>query len=176
MRTTRRDRSRQAGFAYVWLLLGIAAMGLGLVQVVEVASQATQRARERELLFIGQQFRQAFESYQQASPDPRARELPPSLEALLADRRTGQLRRHLRRIYVDPMTGKAEWGLVRAGAFVTGVHSLSSQRPIKQDNFEPDDAALAGKQRYAQWVFGVPVLAAAASAVAPGASAVQGSR
>ncbi|HLO93245.1 MAG TPA: type II secretion system protein [Burkholderiaceae bacterium] len=173
MRTTRQGRQRLAGFAYVWLLLGIAAMGLGLVQVVEVASQATQRARERELLFIGQQFRQAFESYQQASPDPRARELPPSLEALLADRRTGQLRRHLRRIYVDPMTGKAEWGLVHAGSFVTGVHSLSSQRPIKQDNFGPDDAALAGKQRYAQWVFGVPVLAAAASAVAPGASAVQ---
>lgn len=163
----------QRGFSYIWLLLAIAAMGLGLVQVVEVASLASAREKERELLYLGQQFRQAIDSYQQASPDPQRRELPPSLEALLEDRRGGQLRRHLRRICVDPMTGKAEWGLIRVGASVVGVHSLSNQRPVKQENFEPADTALTGKQRYAEWVFGASVPVGAAPLPSSSSSTTQ---
>ncbi len=176
MRSSRRHARRQRGFTYVWLLLCVAALGLGLVQVVESASLASGREKERELLYIGQQFRQAIDSYQQASPDPKLRELPPSLQALLEDRRGGQLRRHLRKIYVDPMTGKAEWGLVRVGAAVAGVHSLSNQHPIKQENFEPADRALTGKQRYAEWVFAASAADAASLPAASASSTTPSSR
>lgn len=43
------------------------------------------------------------------------------------------------------MTGKAEWGLVVVAGRVVGVHSLSQDMPIKVANFEPAEAAFAGR-------------------------------
>jgi hypothetical protein len=51
------------------------------------------------------------------------------------------------------MTGKAEWGLVRIGDRIIGVHSLSEDPVIKKDGFEPDLRLLAGKNTYAEWLF-----------------------
>lgn len=62
----------------------------------------------------------------------------------------------MRRIYSDPVTGKAEWGLVVVAGRVVGVHSLSQDMPIKVANFEPAEAAFAGKEKYSEWVFTYP--------------------
>ena len=71
-------------------------------------------------------------------------QLPRRLEDLLEDRRTGELQRHLKRIWPDPITGRSEWGLVREGDGITGVHSLSKARPLNGPE---------GVLRYEQWTF-----------------------
>lgn len=143
---------RQRGFAYLWMLLAVMLMGVGLVVQAEVVSTADRRERERMLLFVGAEFRNAIGSYYQNTPG-REKQYPPTLEALLADERSGTMRRHLRRIYPDPLTGKPEWGLVKVGERIVGVHSLSTRRPIRMANFEPDDAGFANAESYTAWTF-----------------------
>jgi type II secretory pathway pseudopilin PulG len=143
---------KQRGFTYLWTLLLVVLIGVGLAAQAEIISTAERREREQMLLFIGNEFRRAIGSYYQQTPG-QAKQFPPSLDALLRDERFPDLRRHLRRIYPDPMTGKAEWGLVIVGERIVGVHSLSDARPIKTGNFEPGDAALANAESYAKWIF-----------------------
>lgn len=143
----------QQGFSYLWVLLLVAFMGLSLTLAAEIASTATQRDKEKELIAIGRQFQIAIERYQQSSGRG---EYPGSLEDLLRDNRAPGIKRHLRKIFVDPMTGKAEWGLMRIGGRVVGVYSLSEKTPIKQDGFEPEEMSLRHKQKYSEWVFTYP--------------------
>jgi len=152
-RSRRWDRSR--GFAYLWVLLLVALLGVGLTVAVEVDATASRRDRERELLAAGRQFQVAIGRYYEAQGQAK-NEYPASLEDLLQDRRFPGIRRHLRKVFVDPMTGKAEWGLVQVAGRVVGVHSLSADVPIKQDGFEPEQAGLRGKQKYADWLFVYP--------------------
>jgi hypothetical protein len=58
------------------------------------------------------------------------RRRPARLEDLLQDPRYPSTRRHLRKLYADPITGQASWGLVQAsdGSGIIGVHSLSDER------------------------------------------------
>jgi hypothetical protein len=77
---------------------------------------------------------------------------------LLKDARVPGLRRHLRQVYADPLTGKKEWGLVTDNqGFIVGVHSLSEAQPIQQVGFEPQLAQLEEAKSYRQWVFGLPI-------------------
>jgi hypothetical protein len=75
------------------------------------------------------------------------------LEDLLSDHRGLVEKRHLRKVFVDPMSVKAEWGLVRGAGRIIGVYSLSDRKPIKQDGFEPEDAAFRNASQYRDWVF-----------------------
>lgn len=104
---------------------------------------STERAeREAELLFVGHQFRQAIRSYVQSGP--RAGQYPGTLQDLMQDSRSPTPRRHLRRLFTDPITGKADWGLVTAPeGGIMGVYSLSNRQPQKRANFETDDANFA---------------------------------
>lgn len=145
---------RNGGYSYLWLLLLIALLGVGLVKVVEIESQAQKRDKETELLFIGAQFSLALESYWRHSPRPEAGERPSTLQDLLLDQRGGVPRRHLRKIFVDPMTGSDQWGLIYVGGRIVAVHSRSEKRPLKQDQFPPEQAEFAGKSMYSQWLFG----------------------
>jgi type II secretory pathway pseudopilin PulG len=165
--TGRPDQARQAGFTYIGLLLAVAIMGVWLAATANVWHLRVQREKEQELLFIGSQFRQALNRYS-ASTLGSGRRFPVRLEDLLLDERSAQKRRHLRRIYTDPMTGKAEWGLVRlADGQIIGVHSLSTEQPVKKAGFGLRDLAFTGKQAYSQWAF----LAAARAGSVPAAPA-----
>ena len=53
-------RVRARGFAYLWVLLLVAFMGVGLMLGIDVYLTEMQREKERELLFIGHQFRAAI--------------------------------------------------------------------------------------------------------------------
>ncbi|MDR7152735.1 type II secretory pathway pseudopilin PulG [Hydrogenophaga palleronii] len=143
----------QSGFAYLWLLFLIALMGLGLSAASDVYSTVAKRDREKALMAVGRQFQEAIGRYYAFRPAGAKREFPASLEDLLLDPRSPGTVRHLRKIFVDPMTGKAEWGLVRIGDRIIGVHSLSEEPVIKKDGFEPDLRLLAGKSSYAEWLF-----------------------
>lgn len=144
---------RQAGFTYIALLIAVAIVGVWLAATANVLHLSVQREKEQELLYIGQQFRLALEHYASSSPG-NARRFPTRLEDLLLDERLLQKKRHLRRIYLDPMTGKAEWGLVQQGdGQILGVYSLSTAEPLKKAGFSVNDSGFAGKQSYSQWVF-----------------------
>lgn len=144
---------RQRGFSYLWVLLLVALMGIGLTVAAEIDATAAQRDKEQQLLAIGRQFRTAIERYHEAS---NVKEYPASLDDLLVDPRVPGVRRHLRKIFVDPMTGRAEWGLVKVAGRIVGVHSLSERQPIKQANFEADDFGFTGRSKYSEWVFTYP--------------------
>jgi len=77
-----------------------------------------------------------------------------SFEDLVLDPRAPDVRRHLRRIYVDPITGKDGWGIVRApDGGIMGVHSLSDATPLKSASFAPADRSFEGMTRYSAWQF-----------------------
>lgn len=100
------ERRGERGFTYLGVLLLVALAGALVAGVGERATLAAARERERELLFRGAQIRAAIERYVAASPEGA---LPPSLDALLEDRRGPRPRHHLRRRYTDPFTGRADW-------------------------------------------------------------------
>lgn len=143
---------RERGFTYVGLLLAVAIMGAGLASIGELASTAAKREKEAELLFVGDQFARAIAQYVASSPG--AQQYPPALEDLLADKRYPNVRRHLRRIYPDPITGRADWALIRGpGGGIVGVHSQSMARPLKVANFPKDYQSFANATTYSAWKF-----------------------
>ena len=159
----------QTGFTYIGLLIGVVIFGIASVGAARLLASTERAEREAELLFVGHQFRDAIGSYVQAQPRPA--QYPMTLEDLLLDKRFPAPRRHLRRVFVDPVTGKSEWGLVRAPeGGIMGVYSLSEREPLKRANFEPEDADFAAKLEPATGmtsgkVSGLTPLAAASSTV-----------
>ncbi|RFO95781.1 type II secretory pathway, pseudopilin PulG [Rhodoferax lacus] len=132
-------------------LFAVAALGLLAAVAGQVWHSTAQRLREADLLFAGQQYRQALDSFY-AYKAGGAQQYPAKLEDLLDDRRSQVTLRHLRRLYPDPMTGRADWVLVKAGERIVGLHSRSEASSFKR-NFDESDAGFNGTDRYAQWVF-----------------------
>ena len=152
---------------YLALLIAVALMGIGLAAVGLVWDTVAQRERERELLFAGGQFREAIGRYYEASPG--VKQYPRKLEDLLEDKRFPSLKRHLRKIYLDPMTGKPDWGLLVQGDQILGVYSQSKNKPLKTANFKLADAFFVDSNAYSDWRFvyapvGAPSAGAAANA------------
>jgi type II secretory pathway pseudopilin PulG len=143
----------QRGFTYLGLMVIIMVMGMGLAAFGTIYSQTAQRDKEAELLFVGEQFRAAIESYYLKSPGARA--YPKKLEDLVEDKRFPMPMRHLRRIYPDPITASKDWGLVEMpnNGGIMGVFSKSEEKPIKQANFGVKQAAFEDAESYTKWTF-----------------------
>ena len=143
----------QRGFTYIGMLLIVVVMGMGLAAFGQLYSQAAQREKERELLFIGNQFRDAIAGYYNKSPGNKV--YPKTLNELLEDKRLPVPQHHLRKLFRDPMTGSTDWGLVEVpgGSGFMGVYSRSEQTPIKSANFSPKDQAFEGAEHYTNWMF-----------------------
>ena len=145
-----------AGFIYLGVLFLIVFMGLGLAAVAHVWHVTIQRDKEAELLFIGSEFRNAIQRYSEISPGNASKqEYPKKLEDLLEDKRFGAFTtRHLRKLYVDPMTGKPDWELVvLPGIGIVGVHSKSDATPIKASGFPVEFDKFSEAKNYTDWVF-----------------------
>ena len=141
------------GFTYIGLLLFISITGIGL-SVAGISWQYQVRAeKEKQLLFVGAEFRNAINSYYASSPGA-AKVYPASLNDLLLDRRMPNIKRHLRKVYLDPMTGKVDWGFVTQQGRIIGIYSLSSLKPIKQKGFKDLEAKFSGARSYRDWIFG----------------------
>ena len=135
-------RRYQVGFTYVGLLIAVVFFGMGSVGAARLLASTERAERESELLFLGSQFRQAIRSYFQSGP--AAGKYPPTLEDLLLDPRSPMPRRHLRKLFIDPITGKADWAVVLAPeGGIMGVHSRSDREPLKRANFEPENSNFA---------------------------------
>ena len=155
--------SRQQGLTYLAMLVFVAVMGLGLAGTAEVWSLSQQREKEAELLFVGNQYREAIGRYYDATPGGGKR-YPEKLEDLLEDKRYPMPKRHLRKLYADPLTRKAEWGLMEApGGGIMGIYSLAQGSPLKQAEFGNDDRTFHQASTYGEWrFFHEPELAPAA--------------
>ena len=103
----------QRGFTYLGLLVAVALLSIGVSAVSEVWVTQARRQRVEELEWIGQQYVQAIGSYYESSP-VGAKTYPRTLHDLLEDRRFVTMRRHLRRAYVNPLSGQADWEMVVA--------------------------------------------------------------
>lgn len=144
---------RQRGFTYLGVLILLAVISVGIAATAELWATAQQRERETQLLFVGHQFRAAIGRYYEQSP-AGARRYPTRLEDLLKDPRHPNIRRHLRQIYLDPITGSRDWGLVKnAAGEVIGVKSLSEAEPLKKAHFALADAGFEGRKKYSDWQF-----------------------
>lgn len=146
----RRDR----GFTYLSVIIMVAIIGLVAATALKLGATVQRSRAEQQLLVIGAAFSDALQSYADATPAGQPPQ-PPSLRELLRDPRFPTPRRHLRKIFVDPLTGKAEWGIVYLGGNtgVMAVYSLSEARPVKIGNFPARFQSLAGKRKISEWRF-----------------------
>jgi type II secretory pathway pseudopilin PulG len=139
----------QKGFTLMGAMIMVAAMGAGLAAYGQMASHVAQREKEAELLFRGNQYRQAIEAYYK-----KDQKYPRALAELLEDRRYPNPAHHLRKLHADPITGRPEWGLMEApGGGIMGVYSKSEEAPIKTGSFSLANKTFADAKRYADWQF-----------------------
>jgi type II secretory pathway pseudopilin PulG len=160
-----------AGFTYIAALVMVVIMGIMLGQAASVWSTRVKRERETELIFRGTQYRDAIRRYYGMSSD-KYQDTPPlesdkqpkqilpiapqlrELKDLLQSSATAGKQRAIRKLYLDPMTGKEFTPIVENGRIV-GVKSTSDDEPLKQGGFpfglNPDD--FEGKKKYSDWLF-----------------------
>lgn len=151
---TPRSSRRQRGFTYLGLIILVTVIGMVGAATLKIGALMQRAQGEEELLDIGAAFSAALQSY--AAATPRGQPLqPPSLRELLKDPRTPALRRHLRKIFVDPVTGGTEWGIVYLGDHVgvAAVYSLSQAQPLKIGNFDARFTGFENKQHLSDWKF-----------------------
>ena len=146
-------RPSSYGFTYIALLVAITIIGISLGATGKYWSNVILREKEAELLYRGDQYRNAIKRYYFAIPG-RMR-WPQSIDNLLVDEQTGTGKRHLRQKYKDPITGE-DFGLIRnqlQGNGIIGVYSTSEKEPLKQSNFSIEDKDFEGKKKYNEWKF-----------------------
>lgn len=143
---------QQTGFTYMGLLAVIAIAGIGMAGVGIVWHQDSQREREKELLFIGQAYRNAIGSYYENSPS-NAKQFPQNLQDLILDTRFPTIKRHIRQLYTDPIARDKEWKLVLQQGQITGVYSSSKLKPIKKAGLPPEFEAFDEAESYDKWRF-----------------------
>lgn len=154
----------QRGMTLLTVLFAIMVIGLMLGLTGQTLSQVMQREREEELLFRGEQYRRAIESYYTTGHGGIGN-YPRSLEDLLKDPRSLETKRHLRKAYLDPFTNE-KFELIGAGGDVggenvtteslgriKGVRSTSSLSPFRQDNFPEEYTSFKGAASYNKWEF-----------------------
>ncbi|AEG92344.1 type II secretion system protein [Ramlibacter tataouinensis] len=148
--------SKQArGVVLLVVLLFVFLTTLAASGMVKSYQTASQREKEAQLLFAGDQYRRAIASYYSTVPAGQPRSLPLQLEDLVNDHRFPTPRHHLRRLYPDPITNRVDWGLVMEAGGIAGVYSKGQSKPLKQAGFPRRYAHFEHQPAYSSWVFRV---------------------
>ncbi|RMF43818.1 MAG: type II secretion system protein, partial [Deltaproteobacteria bacterium] len=145
----------ETGVSLLVVLVLVAVLGLSLGLAGSTWKTVVQRSKEAELLFRGDQYRRAIESYARVRHGGAPGMLPQKLEDLLRDPRFPGTVRHIRKLYKDPMTGE-DFQVIkdpRFGGRIKGVYSTSSDKPFKTDGFAEDYTDFAGAETYQDWKF-----------------------
>jgi type II secretory pathway pseudopilin PulG len=141
------------GFTYLGMLMLVAISGVAMAGVGIIWHHDAQREREIELIFVGNQFQSAIISYYEKTPSG-IKQFPAKLEDLVIDTRYPSVKRHLRKIYLDPMTQSQNWGLVLRQGRITAIYSLSEATPIKKNGFPNIFDRFSEARTYQDWKFG----------------------
>ena len=145
--------NQSRGFTYIGLLLLIAIAGISLSAAGMSWQYQVKSEKERQLLFAGRQLSNAIKSYFESS-NSAVKVYPQTLNELLLDKRAPNIKRHLRQIYPDPMTGKPYWGLIKQQGRIVGVYSSSQAKPIKRAGFNLSESDFTSARSYQDWIFG----------------------
>jgi type II secretory pathway pseudopilin PulG len=148
--------SDQQGISLLLVLIMVVVVGLSAAVAGSTWQTIVQRSKEAELLFRGDQYRRAIDSYFKSAHGGRAGQLPTDLEQLLKDPRFPEPRKHIRKLFSDPMTG-GEFEPIRTGGGtigpIRGVRSSSSKEPFKKDGFAEEYANFKDADSYQSWEF-----------------------
>lgn len=158
---------RNRGFTYIMVLLWVAISGVMLMALSRAWLLESRRERDTELIYRGEQIREALSTYAVVPVSTGRSRAPERLEDLLEDRRSGQVVRHLRRVWRDPITNSPTWGLVKdENGGIVGVFSTSPKVPL---------LGPPGTRSYKEWRFeagaGAEPAASADAASVPSAMA-----
>lgn len=166
--TIARDaRHAQRGMLVIGVLALIALSALTAVQAGPRWIDARQRANEEELLFVGEQYRLAIESYWRETPNA-IHKMPTSIDDLILDKRFPFPKRHLRKEFRDPLAPEQGLAEIRDGGALIGVYSKAEGTPYRQAGLTGVQKSFNGAQRYADWKFSyVPPAAPAVGAPPP---------
>ena len=135
------------------VLVAVAIAAAGSLTALRYGASQQQREKESWLLFVGHEYRVALERYAAAGVGAPGQG-PRELEDLLVDRRGREPVHHLRRLYLDPMTGRADWVLLRdGGGRIIGLHSSSDRVPFRRSGFGRPGKGFEKATTYRGWVF-----------------------
>ena len=117
-RTRQAHHSPASGFTLIELIVATAILTILTTMALPLARLSIKREKERELRYNLWQLRDSIDRYKDAA-DRQAFQIkvgsegyPPDLETLVNGVDVGGKKlKFLRKIPIDPMTGKAEWGL-----------------------------------------------------------------
>ncbi|WP_228098322.1 type II secretion system protein [Chitinilyticum piscinae] len=130
----------------------VLVMGVYLAEVGEVWQTRIKRAREAELIRIGDEVRRAVKAYTEQNTG-QGTQYPKELADLVKDPRMPVTKRYLRRVYKDPITGEDFQLIPAPGGGFMGVYSKSTEKPLKQDNFPSEYSSFKDKPSYTEWRF-----------------------
>jgi type II secretory pathway pseudopilin PulG len=147
--------SKERGFSYLGLLILVGILSVTSAALQSASAIAQRIEAEQELLRVGREMQLALVQYHEVTPNGQ-RVHPATLADLQEDPRQPKVRRHLRRIPIDPLTGTREWGLIRTadGQGIVAVFSRASGTPVKLTGFPLEFRHFAGKPSYRDWRFG----------------------
>jgi type II secretory pathway pseudopilin PulG len=141
-------RRRERGLVMLTLLIALMLLSVALMGALDVWSLQRKRETEQQLLFVGNQYRLAILRYYRAG-----RVLPASVDELLNDTRFPEPLHHLRRAYADPVTGQNDWVYLYETGRIAGLHSISTDAPLKRARFPRQFEDFEGQQAYTGWQF-----------------------
>jgi len=141
------------GFTYLMALVIVVIMGIMLGGIGQSWQRVMKREREEELLFRGNQIRDAIARWNKPRPGQHVATPLRDMQHLLSDPRSLSNVRYLRRLYTDPVTGKEWVPITDPVKGIIGVASSSEEEPLKQANFPDELNDFEGKTKYSDWQF-----------------------
>jgi len=155
MRLKRKSRHGEAGLTLVELIVTVAILAILASAAIPLTRLTVKREKERELRYDLWQMRDAIDHYKDAAERNAfmtkvdSYNYPPDLQTLVDGVDVqGKKVRFLRRIPVDPMTGKDDWGL-RAMQDDPNSDSWGGQNVF--DVFSKSDGTALNGTKYNTW-------------------------
>ena len=119
MRRRRKSAQGESGFALLLVFLMAACIAIELYRELPRVAFESQRAKEQLLIQRGEQYKRAIQVFVRKN-----NRYPASIDEL----ESYQNQRFLRRRYIDPMTGKDKWRVVKVGPGGVLIDSINNKQ------------------------------------------------
>lgn len=147
------NRISSSGFVLIGMFMLVMLSGLVMGQAAMRWQTQVLREREQELIHIGLAYRDAIGRYYNQTPGV-VKIFPQTFEDLLNDKRFPIARHHLRKPYLDPITQREGWGILKApSGGIMGIYSLSDKPSFKSSGYRGELQHLNNKRYYGEWYF-----------------------